>query len=121
MDLLKDEVGDLFVTAQKVGRVVEKDFDSSALTICIQDGKEAGQSVEVRVLFYRESITLKVLTGSIKHVHVHVIPRKQGDFENNDDIYDHVCILDMSLGGVCGHKVGNANHRIVSLCICLFV
>ena len=35
-----------------------------------QDGKSAGQTVE--------------------HVHVHVIPRKTGDFERNDDIYDEV-------------------------------
>ena len=38
-----------------------------ASTISIQDGKEAGQTVP--------------------HVHVHVLPRKRGDFENNDEIY----------------------------------
>lgn len=34
----------------------------------IQDGPEAGQTVP--------------------HVHVHVLPRKVGDFEKNDEIYD---------------------------------
>ena len=36
----------------------------------MQDGKEAGQSVP--------------------HVHVHILPRKAGDFENNDDVYTHL-------------------------------
>ena len=26
----------------------------------------------------------------LQHVHVHVLPRKPGDFSNNDDIYDKV-------------------------------
>ena len=25
-----------------------------------------------------------------QHVHVHVLPRKTGDFERPDDIYDHI-------------------------------
>lgn len=36
--------------------------------MAVQDGRDAGQTVE--------------------HVHVHLIPRKLGDFERNDDIYD---------------------------------
>lgn len=39
----------------------------SSYTINIQDGKAAGQTVE--------------------HVHVHLLPRYQGDLERNDDIY----------------------------------
>jgi len=26
----------------------------------------------------------------VPHCHVHVIPRRLGDFENNDDIYDEI-------------------------------
>lgn len=26
------------------------------------------------------------------HVHVHILPRKGGDFENNDEIYDVVIL-----------------------------
>ena len=37
---------------------------------CFQDGPQAGQTVP--------------------HVHVHILPRKGGDFENNDEIYDVV-------------------------------
>ncbi|XP_032774180.1 bis(5'-adenosyl)-triphosphatase [Rattus rattus] len=36
----------------------------------MQDGPEAGQTV--------------------KHVHVHVLPRKSGDFRRNDNIYDEL-------------------------------
>ncbi|XP_066528713.1 bis(5'-adenosyl)-triphosphatase [Hoplias malabaricus] len=69
-DLRPDEVADLFCTTQRVASVVEQYFKASSLTIAIQDGPEAGQTV--------------------KHVHVHVLPRKAGDFERNDSIYDEL-------------------------------
>ena len=40
------------------------------LVHCLQDGPAAGQSVP--------------------HVHVHVLPRKKGDFANNDEVYDAI-------------------------------
>ncbi|XP_017566115.2 bis(5'-adenosyl)-triphosphatase isoform X1 [Pygocentrus nattereri] len=69
-DLRPDEVADLFTTTQRVADIVEKHFKASSLTIAIQDGPEAGQTV--------------------KHVHVHVLPRRAGDFERNDSIYDEL-------------------------------
>lgn len=69
-DLKPEEVADLFQTTQKVADVVEKYFQATSLTIAIQDGPEAGQTV--------------------KHVHVHVLPRKSGDFDRNDNIYDEL-------------------------------
>ncbi|XP_023056384.1 bis(5'-adenosyl)-triphosphatase isoform X2 [Piliocolobus tephrosceles] len=53
---------------QRVGTVVEKHFHGTSLTFSMQDGPEAGQTV--------------------KHVHVHVLPRKTGDFHRNDSIYE---------------------------------
>ncbi|XP_076123618.1 bis(5'-adenosyl)-triphosphatase-like [Alosa pseudoharengus] len=67
-DLRPDEVADLFSMTQRVASVVEKHFCGTSLTIAMQDGPEAGQTV--------------------KHVHVHVLPRKTGDFERNDSVYD---------------------------------
>ncbi|NXV41104.1 FHIT triphosphatase, partial [Uria aalge] len=69
-DLCPEEVADLFHTAQRVGNVVEKHFCGTSLTISIQDGPEAGQTV--------------------KHVHVHVLPRRAGDFSRNDNVYEEV-------------------------------
>ncbi|PJF19499.1 hypothetical protein PSACC_00688 [Paramicrosporidium saccamoebae] len=42
-----EEVSDLFVSAQRIARVVEREYGGSSLTIAIQDGPEAGQSVHV--------------------------------------------------------------------------
>nr|CAB3246040.1 bis(5'-adenosyl)-triphosphatase-like [Phallusia mammillata] len=66
-DLKSDEVADLFQCAQRVSTAVEKLYDATSVTLAVQDGPEAGQT--------------------IRHVHVHVIPRKAGDFFMNDDIY----------------------------------
>ncbi|KAF9764827.1 Bis(5'-adenosyl)-triphosphatase [Nosema granulosis] len=64
-DLNTDEVDDLFRCVQlslKALRPFGKDF-----TVSVQDGPSAGQTVD--------------------HVHVHVIPRKENDLEDNDLIY----------------------------------
>uniref|UniRef100_M1B7T4 Bis(5'-adenosyl)-triphosphatase n=1 Tax=Solanum tuberosum TaxID=4113 RepID=M1B7T4_SOLTU len=67
-ELTTDETSDLWITAQKVGKQLESYHKASSLTFTIQDGPQAGQTVP--------------------HVHIHIIPRKSGDFEKNDEIYD---------------------------------
>uniref|UniRef100_A0A9L0STL1 Bis(5'-adenosyl)-triphosphatase n=1 Tax=Equus caballus TaxID=9796 RepID=A0A9L0STL1_HORSE len=69
-DLRPEEVADLFQATQRVGTVVEKHFQGTSLTFSMQDGPEAGQTV--------------------KHVHIHVLPRKAGDFHRNDSIYEEL-------------------------------
>jgi len=54
-------------TVRLLGPILQTAYQAQSLTICIQDGPEAGQTVP--------------------HVHVHVMPRKKGDFEQNDEIY----------------------------------
>lgn len=69
-DLSAAEVQDLFLTVQKVSRMVERVFEASSLNIAIQDGVDAGQSVP--------------------HVHAHIIPRRRDDLEEKggtDAIY----------------------------------
>ncbi|WWD08820.1 hypothetical protein V865_006934 [Kwoniella europaea PYCC6329] len=67
-DLNSPEITDLFLTVQKVGKGLERYYNAQALTISLQDGKSAGQSVP--------------------HVHVHILPRHSTDFEGeNDRIY----------------------------------
>ncbi|XP_024020415.1 bifunctional bis(5'-adenosyl)-triphosphatase/adenylylsulfatase FHIT isoform X2 [Morus notabilis] len=70
VDLTAEETSDLWITAQKVGRQLESYHKASSLTFAIQDGPQAGQTVP--------------------HVHIHIIPRKAGDFEKNDEIYDAI-------------------------------
>nr|KAF6420344.1 fragile histidine triad diadenosine triphosphatase [Molossus molossus] len=83
-DLRPDEVADLFQATQRVGAVVEKHFQGTSLTFAMQDGPEAGQTV--------------------KHVHIHVLPRKAGDFHRNDSVYDE-CACDGSCRrATCRHS-----------------
>lgn len=70
IDLSPDEVSDLWNTARVIGGTLEKQFNGQALTFAIQDGETAGQSVP--------------------HVHVHILPRRSGDFLKNDQIYDEL-------------------------------
>ncbi|KAG2213988.1 hypothetical protein INT47_001258 [Mucor saturninus] len=76
-DLNKEETADLMLSAQHIGGVVEKHFKGTSLTLTIQDGPQAGQTVP--------------------HVHIHVVPRKKGDWAQNDDIYKE---LDQQKKGV---------------------
>lgn len=48
------------------------------MTFAIQDGSAAGQTVP--------------------HVHVHVIPRRAGDFTSNDEVYDELDKANMHRG-----------------------
>ncbi|MBN3272102.1 FHIT triphosphatase, partial [Polyodon spathula] len=71
-DLRPEEVADLFQTTQRVSGVVENHFCGSSLTIAIQ-------------------VDMFSLSHFVfQHVHVHVLPRKCGDFEKNDSLYDEV-------------------------------
>jgi len=79
-DLNADEVSDLFLTVQRVGRMIERVFKGTALNIAIQDGADAGQSVA--------------------HVHAHLIPRQPRDLPHTDDIYKE---LDGKAGDIGKH------------------
>jgi len=90
-DLSYDEVVDLFLTVQKVGRMVERVFKASSLNIAMQDGVDAGQSVS--------------------HVHTHIIPRKAADLDHRgggDAIYG---MLEGDEGDVGMHLLGRAGER----------
>lgn len=80
-DLTADEVADLFNCVQKVQRVIEAQVEANSSTICIQDGIDAGQSIE--------------------HVHVHLLPRKKTDFGGKVDmIYEELRSHDKKSGPV---------------------
>ncbi|MES1915229.1 MAG: hypothetical protein MHM6MM_007207 [Cercozoa sp. M6MM] len=68
--LTDEELADMWQLARRMARLIEKIRGTEAFTFSIQDGKAAGQTVE--------------------HVHIHLLPRFEGDFERNDDIYDEI-------------------------------
>lgn len=75
-DLSGDEVSDLWLAAQRVGHVMKFMHKTDALTFAIQDGQAAGQTVT--------------------HVHIHVVPRRAGDFQRNDEVYQQLETSDLS-------------------------
>ncbi|KAK3311820.1 HIT-like domain-containing protein [Apodospora peruviana] len=56
------EAADLFVTAKRVARTLERVYSASGLTVPLQDGFGAGQSVP--------------------HVRIHLLPRHPADFDH---------------------------------------
>lgn len=67
-DLNSSEISDLFTTVQKVQSAVETNYTAKSSTVAIQDGPDAGQS--------------------INQLHVHILPRKPDDFGGKvDEIY----------------------------------
>ena len=69
-ELDEDEYLDVWISVRLVQKLLKAHYDCEAFNVAIQDGRAAGQSVP--------------------HVHVHVLPRTEGDYENNDDIYAHL-------------------------------
>jgi len=70
VDMTPAETGDLMLTAKLIATKLEKHLNCTSINFSIQDGPEAGQSV--------------------KHVHLHILPRKVGDFKKPDEIYEHL-------------------------------
>lgn len=46
-DLSPEEVSDLFQTAVEVQKIIENVHAANSSTICVQDGKNAGQTIPV--------------------------------------------------------------------------
>lgn len=89
-DLDKDEIVDFMLSAQKIGNVVEKHYGCTSLTMTIQDGPQAGQTVSVFFIKNTRERKMLIYVIQVPHVHMHIIPRKQGDWANNDDIYEEL-------------------------------
>lgn len=81
-ELSDPETTDLFLTVKRVSRMLERVYRADALNVAVQDGVEAGQSVN--------------------HVHVHIIPRRKGDVDEGkgDEIYERLDGQEGNLGRV---------------------
>jgi len=85
-DLQDDELADLFQSVSKIGKVVQTAFGADSLSIAVQDGKSANQSVP--------------------HVHVHIIPRNPTDtYAGSDDFYNRLEENEYGLAGVLADAV----------------
>mmetsp|Transcript_13901 Transcript_13901/g.20518 ORF Transcript_13901/g.20518 Transcript_13901/m.20518 type:complete len:210 (-) Transcript_13901:18-647(-) len=69
-DLDAEEYNDLWQSVRRTQEILNHHYGPSAFNVAVQDGAASGQSVE--------------------HVHVHILPRSEGGFERNDDIYDEL-------------------------------
>lgn len=69
-DLTISEQNNLFTTVCLVQQMLEAFYNTQSATITVQDGNYAGQT--------------------IPHVHFHVLPRRPGDFNHNDQIYEEL-------------------------------
>ncbi|MDG1550334.1 MAG: HIT family protein [Candidatus Poseidoniaceae archaeon] len=78
------EISDLFIGMKKVQTILSKNFDTDDFTICVHDGRLAGQEVP--------------------HVHIHVIPRTEGDGG----------LTLMSMWPNSGPMGGEPNHKLLS-------
>jgi bis(5'-adenosyl)-triphosphatase len=90
-----DELSDLFLTAQQVQRGMELFHGVSSSNVAVQDGPDAGQSIQVRICIlikFRKYFPKFVMNSfeSFQHVHVHILPRRPKDFKENDQIYDEL-------------------------------
>ena len=69
-DLSEDEYLDMWSSVRKVQLILKNHYHATAFNVAVQDGIAAGQSVP--------------------HVHVHILPRVEGDFQRNDDVYEEL-------------------------------
>ena len=90
-DIPAHELGALFEAVQSVGRVVESAYSGDSLSIAVQDGASAGQTVE--------------------HVHVHILPRRERDIEPNDKVYDMLEAFGLELRDVHSGKQMDSERR----------
>jgi bis(5'-adenosyl)-triphosphatase len=111
-DLSPAEITDLFVTVQKVQRMLAKKYfhpapspsdSSSPQVIVAGDGNEEGSATVAGGIPEDGSFNIAIQDGreagqTVPHVHCHVIPRARGD-EAGDELYDRLQGEEGNVGG----------------------
>ena len=67
LDILDEQMAEMMLFSKKVIKVLTKAFDTSSFDWTIQEGIPAGQTIE--------------------HLHLHIIPRHEGDMPHPGDWY----------------------------------
>ncbi len=70
LDLEEADMSELFLTARRAITILLAEFQGKGFDLSLQDGEAAGQTVP--------------------HLHIHIIPRKDGDFPVDQDWYEGV-------------------------------
>lgn len=91
-ELSRDETADLFLTVQKMQRVLRRGYHADGFNVAVQDGAAAGQSVP--------------------HVHAHVIPRRWGDEGQEDKLYGMMESESGDLSRVFNEELSRAGGRM---------
>lgn len=132
-DLTEEEVGDLWLSAQAIGAILEGKYKTDALTLSMQVRQQRHRNNFKISPFLQDGLAAG---QTVNHVHVHVIPRCPGDFKRcvfflciskmamyfrrNDEIYDKLDKHDASRIEDQRNAIpDDENRRSVCLIVCL--
>lgn len=91
-DLDNNEIFEISSTIELVTTAFEKSLNSQGTTIYFSEYSDESDQIE-----------------SINHFHVHIIPRKEGDFEKKSDIYNFIKAFDKDFIRFYKTKLKNDN------------
>ncbi len=89
----------MWFTANLVSKMLERRFQAEAFSfviqVCIDDFFPlCMRPLYLLVLMFIPTVAFfqdgEAAGQTVKHVHLHILPRRKGDFKRNDDVYDKV-------------------------------
>ena len=94
-ELEDKEVTDLFLLVQRVDVFLQRHYGVDSTTISIQS-ESSTTDIQKTFSFLSDGAGAG---QTIPHLHVHILPRRPGDFSQNDDVYTRLADHDKKEGG----------------------